>query len=159
VTEWLRKAIAPLIAGVHWERTHRTEQTAPVTRVDVEAAFMIVIPMLDLPADVSGRSRLAVQLNGNEAKQRLAGVMVEVDKGRIGNCTSRLEGEPAASGIGTATAWIRAVTDPDPDRLNIDGDRRLAKDWTSCNLQGKPEGLRGRPVDFTTVLPLRHSSG
>lgn len=127
VTEWLRKAIAPLIAGVHWERTHRTEQTAPVTRVDVEAAFMIAIPMLDLPADVSGRSRLAVQLNGNEAaKQRLAGVMVEVERGRIGNCTSRLEGEPAASGIGTATAWIRAVTDPDPARLDIDGDRRLA---------------------------------
>ena len=125
VTEWLRKAIAPLIAGVHWERTHLPERTAPVTRVDVEAAFMIVIPMLDLPRDVSGTSRLAVQLNGGGG-QRLAGVMVEVEKGQIGNCTSRLEGKPEASGVGSATAWIRAVTDPDPERLAIDGDHRLA---------------------------------
>jgi DNA-binding HxlR family transcriptional regulator len=125
VTEWLRKAIAPLIAGVHWERTHFAERTVPVTRVDVEAAFMIVIPMLKLPADVSGTSRLAVQLNGSNG-QRLAGVMVEVEKGQVGNCTSRLEGNPAASGIGSATAWIRAVTDPDSERLEINGDHRLA---------------------------------
>lgn len=124
VTEWLRKAIAPLIAGVHWERTHLPQKTAAVTRVDVEAAFMIAIPMLDLTAEVSGLSRLAVQLNGSGKK--LAGVMVEVDNGRIGNCTSRLEGHPTASGIGSATAWIRAVTDPDPDRLSIEGDHELA---------------------------------
>jgi DNA-binding HxlR family transcriptional regulator len=124
VTEWLRKAIAPLIAGVHWERIQLPDRTVPVTRVDVEAAFMIVIPMLDLPNDVSGLSRLAVQLNGGG--QRLAGVMVDVEKGQVGTCTSRLEGKPAASGIGSATAWIRAVTDPDPERLSIDGDHRLA---------------------------------
>jgi DNA-binding HxlR family transcriptional regulator len=125
VTEWLRKAIAPLIAGVHWERTHLPAKTVPVTRVDVEAAFMIAIPMLELPNNLSGVSRLAVELNGNESK-RLAGVMIEVEKGRIGSCTSRLAGDPEASGIGSATAWIRAVTDPDPERLTIDGDHRLA---------------------------------
>jgi DNA-binding HxlR family transcriptional regulator len=125
VTEWLRKAIAPLIAGVHWERTHMADQTVPVTQVDVEAAFMIVIPMLDLPADVSGTSRLAVELNGSRGK-RLAGVMVEVEKGQVGTCTSRLEGDPTASGIGSATAWIRAVTDPAPEQLDIDGDHKLA---------------------------------
>lgn len=126
VTEWLRKAIAPLIAGVHWERTHLPKRTAPVTRVDVEAAFMITIPMLHLPPEVSGLSRLAVQLNGSGGSMRLAGVMVEVEKGKVGNCTSRLEGKPAASGIGSATAWIRAVTDPDPELLSIDGDHKLA---------------------------------
>jgi hypothetical protein len=52
--------------------------------------------------------------------------MIEVEKGRIGSCTSRLAGDPEASGIGSATAWIRAVTDPDPERLTIDGDHRLA---------------------------------
>jgi DNA-binding HxlR family transcriptional regulator len=126
VTEWLRKAIAPLIAGVHWERTHLAEQTAAVTRVDVEAAFMIAIPMLDLKADVTGVSRLAVELNGSRGK-RLAGVMVQVEHGKIGTCTSRLEGNPSASGVGSATAWIRAVTDANPDRLDLEGDRTLAK--------------------------------
>jgi DNA-binding HxlR family transcriptional regulator len=126
VTEWLRKAIAPLIAGVHWERTHLPEQTSAVTRVDVEAAFMIAIPMLRLRTDVTGMSRLAVELNGSGGK-RLAGVMVEVEHGKIGTCTSRLDGSPTASGIGSATAWIRAVTDAAPSRLELEGDRALTE--------------------------------
>ncbi len=125
-TEWLRKAIAPIIAGVHWERLRMPTETAAVTRIDVEAAFMMVIPMLSLPAGLSGTSRLAVQLDGNRGKG-LAGLMVEVDRGRVGNCTSRLTADAAVSAIGPPTAWIQAVTEPDPDRLEIEGNRRLAR--------------------------------
>ena len=73
----------------------------------------------------SGRCRLAVQMDGI-GNQRLAGLMVEVEKGRIESCTSRLEGNAAASGTGSATSWIRAVTDQEPDRLRIGGERDLA---------------------------------
>lgn len=137
VTEWLRQAIAPIIAGVHWERMRMPDATAEVTRVDVEAAFMMAIPMLSLPSGLSGSSRLAVRLNGKA--QRLAGVMVEVEEGQIGNCTSRLSDDARASGIGEATAWIQAVTEPDPERLSIEGDRRL----TSALVEGLHDVLFG----------------
>jgi DNA-binding HxlR family transcriptional regulator len=125
VTDWLRKSIAPIIAAVHWEQMQLPAETPAITKIDVEAAFMMVIPLLRLGTDFSGVSRLAVEMNGN-GKSRLAGVMVVLDSGRIASCTTRLEGEPIAEATGSATNWIRAVTDPEPDRLKIVGDRRLA---------------------------------
>jgi DNA-binding HxlR family transcriptional regulator len=125
VTEWLRKAIAPIIAAVHWERIRLPAETAAITRIDVEAAFMLSVPMVTLPADLSGTSRLAVQMDGNNRK-RLAGVMVEVAEGRIESCVSRLEGNAIASATGSATSWIQAVTEQKPDRLAIGGEHRLA---------------------------------
>jgi DNA-binding HxlR family transcriptional regulator len=125
VTDWLRRAIAPIIAAVHWEQMQLPSETPAITKIDVEAAFMMVIPILRLAPELSGRSLLAVNMNG-AGKRRLAGVMVELEEGRIASCTTRLEGEPVAEAIGSATDWIRAVTDPEPERLEITGDRRLA---------------------------------
>lgn len=125
VTGWLRKAIAPIIAAVHWEQMQLPSETPAITKIDVEAAFMMVIPMLELGPELSGRSLLAVDMDGG-GKTRLAGVMVTLEEGRVASCTTRLEGEPVAEAIGSATDWIRAVTDPEPERLKIDGDRRLA---------------------------------
>ncbi len=125
VTDWLRRAIAPIIAAVHWEQMQLPSQTPAITKIDVEAAFMMVIPMLRLGGELSGAGRLAVDMNG-DVRTRLAGVMVELEQGRIASCTTRLEGDPAAEAIGSATNWIRAVTDPEPERLEIAGDRRLA---------------------------------
>jgi DNA-binding HxlR family transcriptional regulator len=125
VTNWLRRSIAPIIAAVHWEQTQLPSQVPAITKIDVEAAFMMVIPMLRLGSEFSGSIRLAVDMNG-AGKARLAGVMVSLEEGRIASCTTRLEGEPAAEAIGSATNWIRAVTDPEPALLQIAGDRRLA---------------------------------
>lgn len=124
VTDWLRRAIAPIIAAVHWEQMQLPSQVPAITKIDVEAAFMMVIPMLRLGPELSGASRLAVDMNGDKA--RLAGVMVELQEGRVASCTTRMEGEPVAEAIGSATNWIRAVTDPEPERLEIVGNRRLA---------------------------------
>jgi hypothetical protein len=125
VTDWLRRAIAPIIAAVHWEQMQLPSQVPAITKIDVEAAFMMVIPMLRLGEELSGPSRLAVSMNG-AGRERLAGVMVVLREGRIASCTTRLEGEAHAEAIGSATSWIRAVTDPEPERLEIAGDRRLA---------------------------------
>jgi len=125
VTDWLRQAIAPIIAAVHWEQMQLPSEAPAITQIDVEAAFMMVIPMLQLGPELSGLSRLAVDMNG-AGKPRLAGVMVKLEEGRVVSCTTRVEGEPGAEGIGSATDWIRAVTDSDPERLKIAGDRRLA---------------------------------
>lgn len=124
VTDWLRKSIAPIIAAVHWEQMQMQSEAAAITKIDVEAAFMMVLPLLRLNGELSGLSRLAVEMDG--AKPRLAGVMVALEQGKISAATTRLEGDPIAEATGSATNWIRAVTDPEPDRLRINGDRRLA---------------------------------
>jgi DNA-binding HxlR family transcriptional regulator len=125
VTDWLRRAIAPIIAAVHWEQTQMPSQAPAITRIDVEAAFMMVIPLLRLGAEYSGASRLAVEME-NANGPRLAGVMVAMEEGRVASCTTRLQGETRAEATGSATSWIRAVTDPDPSRLRMVGDRSLA---------------------------------
>jgi DNA-binding HxlR family transcriptional regulator len=126
VTDWLRKAIAPIIAAVHWEQMQLPSRAPAITKIDVEAAFMMVIPMLGLGEELSGTSRLAVEMNDGDGKPRLAGVMVALERARVASCTTRMQGEPNAEAIGSATSWIRAVTDPEPERLKISGDRRMA---------------------------------
>ena len=62
VTRWLRQAAAPLAAAARWERLRLPAATAPVTRVDVEAGLLLALPLLRLPADLSGSCRLVVEL-------------------------------------------------------------------------------------------------
>jgi DNA-binding HxlR family transcriptional regulator len=126
VTECLRRGMAPLVAAIRWERRHAPDRTAPLGRLDVEAGFLLTLPMLPLPADVSGQCRLAVELP-NGAKRLLAGVIVELKAGRVSSCTSRLEGHPAAWISGPPSAWLEAVIDADADGLELGGDCGLAR--------------------------------
>jgi len=125
VTEWLRSAVAPLAAAARWERKNLPEQTSPIRRIDIEAAFLLILPLVDLPPDCSGVCRLAVDTsNGSEHRQ--AGVLVEVAEGRIRSCVTRLDGKADASALGSASAWIAAVLNSDEHRLEMVGERRLA---------------------------------
>jgi DNA-binding HxlR family transcriptional regulator len=125
VTGWLRLAVGPLAAAASWERRHTPAQTAPITRIDAETAFLLAVPPLSLPTELSGSCRLAMQAsNGNDS--RLAGVMVGVEQGRITSCVSSLRGEASAWVSGSAPAWLRAVIDHETDRLEVGGDSNLA---------------------------------
>jgi DNA-binding HxlR family transcriptional regulator len=125
VTDWLRRGIAPLAAAARWERRHLPAQSPPITRIDTEAAFLLAVPLLQLP-EISGACRMAAEIP-NGKKHRLAGVMVEVDEGRIPFCATRLEGNPDAWALGSLSAWLSAVIDGDADRLELGGDCRLAR--------------------------------
>jgi DNA-binding HxlR family transcriptional regulator len=125
VTEWLRRAIAPLAAGARWERKHLPKETAPIRRIDIEAAFLLVLPLVVLPVEQSGICRLAVDTS-NGLQHRQAGVVVEVDEGRVTSCVTRLEGDADASALGSAAAWIQAVIERDSGRLELGGRRPLA---------------------------------
>jgi DNA-binding HxlR family transcriptional regulator len=123
-TGWLRQAIAPILAAVRWERRRLPADTAPITRIDTEAIFLLTLPSLTLPAELSGSCRLAVEVEHQEGT-RMAGVMVEVKKGRIVSCTSRLVGDPVAIATGSTQAWLDALIDR-PGRLRLDGQAELA---------------------------------
>lgn len=126
VTPWLREGVGPLVAAIQWERRHQPAAMPPITPLDVEAAFLLAVPLLQLPEELSGSCRMAAEV-ANGDKPRLAGVLVEVEDGRIASCSTQLTGRPDARALGSASAWLDAVTEGDTDRIEMNGDCRLAR--------------------------------
>jgi len=124
VTPWLRKAVAPLAVAARWERQHLAEEAAQIGRIDGEAAFLLAIPLLSLTEDVSGTCRLAIEVGNGD---RLAGVLVKVENGRIVSCATNFQGEASAWATGSVSAWLRAVIDHDADGLELGGDGQFAR--------------------------------
>jgi len=125
VTDWLREGVGPIAAAVRWERRHLPDRTAPTTAIDTETAFLLAMPLLHLPDDLSGSCRLAAELP-NGSKWTLAGVMVEIAGGRVVSCVTRLQGVPEGWILGSPSAWLSAVIDGEKGGLEFGGDGRLA---------------------------------
>jgi DNA-binding HxlR family transcriptional regulator len=140
-TRWLRQAAAPLTAAAAWERRWAPAQTSPIGRIDVEASFLLAIPLLGLPEELSGCCRLAVEIR-TESKLEYAGVMVTVEAGRLVSCAARLKGEPDAWATGTALDWFTWVNGHAGHQLELGGDTSLARSIT--------EALR------EVLLPVEH---
>ncbi len=124
VTDWLRQSIAPLAAASRWERENAAPETPPIKRLDAEAGLLLTVPFVRLDAGVSGSCRLAVDI-GTASEQRLAGVTVEIARGKVSSCVARLEGAQNAWAVGPPSAWLAAVIDRDPDRLELGGNADL----------------------------------
>ena len=132
-TQSLRLAVTPLSAAIAWERRYLPEQTPPIGRLDVEAAFLLALPLIDLPEDVTGVCCLAVEMrNGHETAY--AGAMAAVKEGRLISCVTRLGGEADARLIGRPADWI-SWAKGNEDSLEVGGDNTMAR------ILG--EGLRG----------------
>ena len=125
-TDWLRQAVLPLTASTGWERKYAPEATARISRFDVEAAFLMAIPLVALPADVTGNCRLAVELQGGSSPV-LAGVVASFDQGKLASCSVRLEGEATAWATGSAMSWLREMNGGQGTQLELGGDLRLAE--------------------------------
>jgi DNA-binding HxlR family transcriptional regulator len=129
VTPWLRRGVAPILAAVRWEWRHLQEGGAPVTGLDVEAAFLLAIALLELDPDFHGSCRLAVELPDNGAHP-VAGALAVVEGGAVRSCRSRLDGDADAWASGTLGAWLRALIEGDHESLEVGGDGRLARGVT-----------------------------
>jgi DNA-binding HxlR family transcriptional regulator len=125
VTRWLRRGMAPLAVAARWERLHAPETTAPVVRLDVEAGFLLIVPLVTLSHEFSGECRLAVETRGG-GKRRMAGIKVRIDEGRVTSRVTNLEGHADAWASGSVSDWLRALTEHDRAGLEIGGDTRLA---------------------------------
>lgn len=125
VTEWTRQAVGPLVAAGRCECEHLAEVTEPLTRIDIEAAFLLAVPLVDLEATRSGSCLLAVNTGGandGESRERLAGVYVEIEDGMVTSCVSRLEMDPSTWALGTVDSWVGAILEGRLERLRIGGD-------------------------------------
>lgn len=126
VTEWTRQAVAPIAAAGHCECKHLADSTDPLARIDIEAIFLLSVPLVDLDVTRSGGCLLAADTGFGGLEQptdRLAGVHVEIEEGRITACSSRLEYDPDTWALGSTTAWVEAILEGKPERLRIGGDR------------------------------------
>ncbi len=127
VTRWVRQGIAPLAAAARWERLRVADTTAPIARLDIEAAFLLVVPLVELSPELSGGCRLAVETRVGGERQ-LAGIKVRVEEGQVVSHVTNLEGPADAWASGSAPDWLRAVIEHDRADLEIGGDCRLAED-------------------------------
>lgn len=124
VTEWTRQAVGPLVAAGRCECEHLAEVTEPLTRTDIEATFLLAVPLVDLTVNHSGSCLLAVDTgsgNEGESRDRLAGVYVEIEEGAVASCTSRLEEEPPTWALGTVSSWVDAILEGRLGRLRMGG--------------------------------------
>lgn len=125
VTEWLRMGIAPLAAAARVELRHPPGDTAAVAALDVEASFLLTLPLLELPADLSGSCSLAVELDEGVTGSP-AGVTAQVENGRVVSCERRLEEDADAWATGSAADWLDTLIEPDAERVRSGGERLLA---------------------------------
>lgn len=124
VTDWLREGIAPLAAAARLERHQSADDTAPPESLDIEAAFQLVLPLLELPANLSGGCRLGVELPDREAPH-LAGATAQVENGRV-SVSAHLDHQTGTWASGSARDWLDTVIEPATQRLETGGDGRLA---------------------------------
>jgi DNA-binding HxlR family transcriptional regulator len=136
-TDWLRQAVVPLTSAVSWERQFIPEPAAQIGRLDVEAAFLLSIPLMALDPKTTGKCRLSVEVRGGSAPA-FAGVVVGIEEGKVISCTSRLDGDAQASASGTALAWMRQMNGGPPGQLEVSGNSSLAEAVTDA-LHAVPE--------------------
>lgn len=125
VTEWLRMAAAPLAGAALWERRSSPGVGVPAARIDIEAAFLLALPMLQLPEELTGTVRFAVETRRSDGGRDLAGVVMRVEDGRVRSCVARLKGSADAWAVGSIGVWLEAVLHHDVEMLEIGGDREL----------------------------------
>jgi DNA-binding HxlR family transcriptional regulator len=131
VTEWTRQAVGPLAVAGRCECRYMAATTDPLTRIDIEAAFLLAVPLVTLAEDRAGSCLLAVSTgaaDSGEPKRSIAGVHVEMSDGAISSCMSCLEQDPRTWALGTVDSWLDAIIEGRLDRLRFGGeDAQLAK--------------------------------
>jgi DNA-binding HxlR family transcriptional regulator len=125
-TPWLSQAAAPLAVAVAWEREWAPEQTKALSRIDIEALFLLAIPLLELSEELSGRCRLAVEMRSGPNPE-YAGAVVAVEAGRPASWVARLEGDSDAWAAGTAGSWLGWMSGQCDRQLELGGDSALAR--------------------------------
>ncbi len=122
LTEWGRRGILPLAAAAGFEARHFAATAPPVRSTDVEAAFLLTLPLVRLEPKLAGTCQLEVEL-GTAA----AGVRVTVERGRVASCERELRAGPGGYAAGSAESWFAAIVDGAVSQLRFGGVPRLSE--------------------------------
>lgn len=122
VTEWTRQAVRLLVASGRCECEHLAATTDPLTRIDVEAAFLLAAPLASLPATANGACLLAVSADDGEDGARLVGVDVDVEQGEIVSCSTNIGLESRSWAKGPVESWTTAILEGPSNGLELGGE-------------------------------------
>jgi len=142
VTGWTRRAVGPLAAASRCECRHLGERAQPPERIDIEAAFLLAVPMVKLPVRASGACLMAVKTESKDgdAQGRIAGVHVEIDEGAVVSCVSRLDRDPRTWVLGGPPSWLDSIIDGHHGGLRTGGEEEAI---ASAVVAGLHESLFG----------------
>lgn len=124
LTDWTREAIAPLVFATRMECRYPRGDTKPQDPLDVQALFACALPLIVLDPRLAGTCRLAALLPGEAG--RPAGVTAQLQAGTVTTVDTRLARSADSGLTGSAEDWLEALTEGDPDLLQVDGDPDLA---------------------------------
>jgi hypothetical protein len=126
-TGWLRRGIAPLAAAARMEHRYPPGDTAPIAALDANAAFLLTLPLLELPPELSGTCSLSVDLDEGVVGSP-TGVTVAVEDGRVTRCEVGLDEDGAdAWASASAARWLDTVIEAEAGLVECGGDSRLAE--------------------------------
>lgn len=125
-TRWLRRAAAPLAVAIGWERDSIPDMAVPIRNADIEALFLLLVPLLKLPKSAYGQLRLDVELKKGEERE-FPGVSIGVQEGQIVSCTTRWEKKQDLVVSGDILGWIDWVAFKKKDAVALTGDQGLAR--------------------------------
>jgi DNA-binding HxlR family transcriptional regulator len=140
-TDWLRTGIAPLAAAARLERRAPNDDMTPIADLDVEAAFLLTLPLIELPTELRGSCRLSVEVHDGR-QPLLTGVTAQIEDGRVVVVAARLVEDVDAWATAPAGEWLDTVIEPDARRVGIGGDLPLAR----ALLAGLHRTLFGVPI-------------
>jgi DNA-binding HxlR family transcriptional regulator len=122
VTDWTRQAVGLLVAAGRCECEHFAGSTEALTRIDIEAAFLLAVPLVDLPVGTGGSCVLAVGGDaGKDPLGRLTGVGIQIDRGEVVSCMSRFEPGHETRATGSVESWVGAILEGGIDGLALEG--------------------------------------
>jgi hypothetical protein len=87
---------------------------------------MLVIPLVPLPSGANGTCMLAVRTEAGETDESgrsLAGVTVEVERGKVVSCAAKVDQSPPTWALGSAETWLDVVMDGGLEHLRFGGAR------------------------------------
>lgn len=127
VTRWARESVAVLAAAVRWERQRIPDRSTPVTGLEVEAGFLLALPLLEVPEAPDGSCMLLVDPEDPQLEDP-AGVAVRIHDGRAIRCVpaSAVGSRDISLLRGALPAWLHAVIRRAPERLQGEGGARFA---------------------------------
>jgi DNA-binding HxlR family transcriptional regulator len=120
-TDWLRRAIAPLSAATRWERRHLPDSAEGAGREEVEATFLLALPLVEPSGEIGGECALGVTI-GEDGDSEVAGVDLRVEPGGIVSRPLDGKGSPTRA-VGPPDAWHDAIIDGDHSGLCLSGSR------------------------------------
>jgi hypothetical protein len=120
LTNWMREGFAPIAAAVRMELHYPEPDVASPEALDVDAAFQLTLPLLQLPQDLRGSYRLDVRVPGEPSFP--VGAMAEAKDGRIIDSSPLLDGNGRALITGTPLQWLDSLVDPPSLQLGVSGD-------------------------------------